>query len=406
MRAAWRCRPRARSRAARRARPPRLSVSPRPARACTSSSSASTRSSRRSVRDLAQQPLEQLDRPHGVAAIQHQPCAAQERLRRPARAVEQLDRVVRPALAPAQLRQPGERAADPGRARAGEVLDRRVEHRLGVAPAAAPDVDRAVLGAAEREHVAAAVALRERVDALAPLRRPLEVEHGGARGDQDAERPCARDRDRGAALQRGRRRLVEAAHAVTDAGLAHQRRALQREAEHLEVGHAAAPPEVRRHRGERARRGGVAGAVREVALVEREPAVVRPRLEIVEQPVRALQPAVGDGLGALELDPVDREPRRHAGGAAGVAAVAVDPERALAGREHGRAVVHPPGGPAQPLQRLGRLRGVRERRAGLRPAPVTEKRPAVAHRIRAHGGSVPRARRSRLPMRCSRGCPT
>ena len=96
-------------------------------------------------------------------------------------------------------------------------------------------------------------------------------------------------------------------------------------------------------------------AERGIALVEREPAVVRPRLERVEEPVRSLQPALGDRCGSVEVELVRREPGRHPRRAGHVAVLSVAAVGTLARVEHRLGVVEPPGRPAQALERLRRL---------------------------------------------------
>ena len=87
--------------------------------------------------------------------------------------------------------------------------------------------------------------------------------------------------------KRGRGRLVEAAHALLDLRAGDEGGSLEREAEHLEVGDVESPPEPRppeRRAPAPSRR--VAREVRDVALVEGEPAVLRSGLERVEQAPR------------------------------------------------------------------------------------------------------------------------
>ena len=129
--------------------------------------------------------------------------------------------------------------------------------RLG--PAAAPQVQRAVLGAAEGEHVPAAVALART--------RAMRSHHADARSrsatamhadtrKQNVQAPeigiCA------AVLERGGGRLVEPAHALAHLGAGDERRPLEREPEHLEVRHAEPPPDLGGADRERPRRLGVA----------------------------------------------------------------------------------------------------------------------------------------------------
>jgi hypothetical protein len=131
---------------------------------------------------------------------------------RDVRVDEQLDR--RRALQVAVVGDPAQQPLD--------EVDRRQR---------APLVERQARAAQQRRRRRAG----ERRDVLAPLAGPLEIQRGDARRDQQAERPRARDRDGGLALQRRGGGLVETPHALLDPGAAHERRALEREAEHLEV---------------------------------------------------------------------------------------------------------------------------------------------------------------------------
>jgi hypothetical protein len=245
-------------------------------------------------------------------------------------------------------------------------------------------MDRAVLGATEGEHVAAPVAVGELGDPVAPLGRAVEVEHGRAGPDEHAERPGARDRDRRFALERRRRGLVETAHALVDTRTHHERRALERQPQHLQVGDAEAPAQLGRTPGELEGGSGVTAAERDVALVEREPAVLRSRLERVEQAMRPLQPSAGHRPGAAEVELVGGEPDGHAGGAGRIAALLVEPVGALAGGEDLIRVVEPPTSPAKPLQPLGALLSAeraREDPAGVLPTPLAQLDPADHERV-------------------------
>ena len=121
---------------------------------------------------------------------------------------------------------------------------------------AAPEMDGAVLRPAEREHVAAAVALGEVGDPVAPRRRALEVEHRGARGDEEAARPRrSRSGSRPRPPARPRVASSRQPHALgRRAAHADERRALEREPEHLEVGDVEPPPELGGALSELARR--------------------------------------------------------------------------------------------------------------------------------------------------------
>ena len=223
---------------------------------------------------LTQEPLGELGSPRGIAAVEREAGAAELLGLEGAGPVEQRGGLCRPSLAPPQLRQPGERRRRPGRARGHVVLVRGGEHGLGLRPPAVPEVDGPVLAAAEGEHVAAPVALCELGDAVAPLAGPLEVEHRGAGADQQAARPGARDRNRRLVLECRRGGLVEVAHALGDLRRGDEHRALEREAEDLEVGDGEAPAELGGECREAARGVAVARGVREEPVVEREPAVI------------------------------------------------------------------------------------------------------------------------------------
>ena len=115
------------------------------------------------------------------------------------------------------------------------------------------------------------------------------------------------------------------------------------------------PPELRGPRGQLGRGRGVAGRVREVALVERDPAVLRARLERIQQPRAPLQPSARHRPGTAEVELIGGQPRRHAGRAGRIRPPPVEPVRALPSREHRIPVIQPPRRPAQPLERLGGL---------------------------------------------------
>ena len=165
---------------------------------------------------------------------------------------------------------------------------------------------------------------------------------------------------------------------------ADERRSLEREAEHLEVGDAEAPPELGGRGGQLARGRGVAARVGEVALVEREPAVVGPgssgssrRCARRSQPLATAQAPRKSSSSAASHVAMRAAP-------AASAALPVEPVRALPGGEHGLGVVEPPGRPAQPLERLGRLLagdGLLEPRPRGLPAPRAQFAPTRDHWI-------------------------
>ena len=94
-----------------------------------------------------------------------------------------------------------------------------------------------------------------------------------------------------------------------------ERGALQREAQHLEVGNAVPAPELGGVRAELLRRGPVAAGVGEVALLEGEPAVRGPGLEGIEEAMCAPEPAARHGAGGAEVELVGGEPDGHPRGA-------------------------------------------------------------------------------------------
>jgi hypothetical protein len=69
-----------------------------------------------------------------------------------------------------------------------------------------------------------------------------------------------------------------------------QRRALEREAEHLQVGHVEPPPELGRAAPELRSLRGLATSVRHDALEEGKPTMLGPGLERVEQAMGSSQP--------------------------------------------------------------------------------------------------------------------
>jgi hypothetical protein len=214
---------------------------------------------------LAEHALGELRRAAGLAQVERQPGAAQLGAAGGRRTLEQRLRLPRPSLPAPELGQPDQRASRPGRAGAREVLDRGLQHRLGLWPAAAPEVHGAVLGPAEGQHVAAPVALRELRDPVAPRKGALVVEHGDAGRDEEAAGPGARDRDRRLSLERRRRGLVEAAHPILHLHPRHQARPLEGEPEHLQVRHSEPLAQRGRAAGQLGGPDAVAARVEQVA---------------------------------------------------------------------------------------------------------------------------------------------
>ena len=133
----------------------------------------------------------------------------------------------------------------------------------------------------------------------------------------------------GVACERDGRRLVEALHAPLDLGAGDERRALQCEAEHLEVGNVVSPSELGRRCRQLTCALGVSRRVRDESLLKREPPVRRARLERVEVAMCAPEPAACDRRrrrGSRARRPparwpcAPRSPRRRARGRAGTRA--------------------------------------------------------------------------------------
>ena len=92
-----------------------------------------------------------------------------------------------------------------------------------------------------------------------------------------------------------------------------------------------------------------------VSLVEREPPVIWARLEAVEEPVRTLEPATGDGRLAPKLKAICGEPGGDSAGRPRVTALAVEAIRALTHIECQGLVVQRVADPTETLERLRRL---------------------------------------------------
>jgi hypothetical protein len=149
----------------------------------------------------------------------------------------------------------------------------------------------------------------------------------------------------------------------------HQRDALERQADRLEIG----------DRDVAAQRGGATslpcgliGIPADVegisALVERKPAVGGALRKAVEEPVGALEPAAGNRVVSAELEVIGREPGGDSTGAGSIASYAIRTVRPLAGSKGDLRVGEPPAGPAKALQ-------------GVRRFPAGERRLEVLARI-------------------------
>ena len=150
-----------------------------------------------------------------------------------------------------------------------------------------------------------------------------------------------------------------------------------------QVGYLEAAADRRRLDGELDRPVAVARAARDVALEERQPAVLRTRLELTEQAPGAAEPAARHRERAVEVQLVARQPRRHPRRCRPVATLLVETVRAVARREDDVRVVQPPRRPAQPLVSLGSLlrdHGAFEACERCSPAAARELDPARVER--------------------------
>src|SRR5690606_33679043 len=144
----------------------------------------------------------------------------------------------------------------------------------------------------------------------APLGGPREVADALAGGDQAAKRPSGRERRLEALAHRDRRGLAEPAHALLELAATDHGDPLQRKSDRLQVGtlKAAAERSGTRCRGE-ARLAIAVQVQRKVGVREREPPVFDAVGLVVEEPVRAFEPAPRERELAPELPEVSGEPR-------------------------------------------------------------------------------------------------
>src|SRR4029077_13277038 len=118
---------------------------------------------------------------------------------------------------------------------------------------------------------------------------------------------------------------------------------------------------------------------RERAFAEFEPRELRNLSVALEQAPRALQPTIGDGVLAPEGPVVPSHPDGDSRRAHGVLAILIQAVSSLPYVEHDGGEIEPPGGDAEPFERLRRLllryRAL-ERLARFRPGATFEGVPA------------------------------
>ncbi len=215
----------------------------------------------------------------------------------------------------------------------------------------------------------------------APLHRTVVIPHAIARRNHVAARQSDRDQILQLARDNGRVDLVERAHAFGHGPRRHERESADRAPQHLDVEAA------RRLRGTNALHRVCVRAVRIAFLEQRErprtafqPGAFDARGLLLEQPARALQPAVRHGALTAERPAVGREPHRHTCGAELIAGRKKETIGALARVEHDVAEIEPPRGEAQSFERVSRL-ALAERRlervASLRPRAARQRRLAA-----------------------------
>jgi hypothetical protein len=275
-------------------------------------------------------------------------------------------------LPAAQLSQPDEPVRHLPRPGHLQVAGRRLELGLGLLPGALREQHGGVVRATGREERGPPPLEAELLHALGPLAGAIEVARALAGEDQIATGGPHPDRQAHLAADGGRGRLVELRHPLADVARRDRGQALEAEARHLDVRIAERAPQLRPLVAETARRRRVVLLEQtDLALPDRQPAVLRRRGQPFEQAVRAPEPAVADRRFAPEAEVVDAEQRGKPAGGESVPVAAVEPIGALARVKHRLGVVEPPGGKAQPLERLGtRLPLHRRLEARTCPLPV------------------------------------
>jgi hypothetical protein len=173
-----------------------------------------------------------------------------------------------------------------------------------------------------------------------------------------------------------------AAHALLDLSGSDEAGPLKGQAEHLEVGNLESPPELGRPNGKLPSIHSVAAHAGDVALVEGEPAMIRPRLQRLQQAPRPPQPTARHSQSAVEIEVISRKPGSHAGSACRILAFAVKAVGALACPEHHVRVIKPPRRPAEALQgrcRLANLQLLLKDRPSFLPRTPGQRPPPLAH---------------------------
>ena len=196
------------------------------------------------------------------------------------------------------------------------------------------------------------VATRERLEDLRPLPRSLAVAGTLARQQQRAA-------DVGEGLERGRlapgggrHRLVQAGEPVVDLACGHLREAQLGERAQLQVDVARLARDVDGERRQPCSRHGLAGPLRPG---QGQPAVLRTRGDVGEEPLGAREPAVRGRLVVPDQRVLAREPERDPRRAGHLAVAAEARVGALPVDDRLLRLTQPPQRAAEPIERLGRL---------------------------------------------------
>jgi hypothetical protein len=243
----------------------------------------------------------------------------------------------------------------------------------------------------------------------------VEVAHTFTGGDQVAACPGDAVEQARLAGERDRRRFIEAPHAFLELAVADEGAPLEPESKHLELRGVEGAAEFDRARRELPRFGRVlVQCHRDVAFVDRQPAVIDSRFEPVDEAVGALEPAVGNCRLAAEEKMVGGEIRGDPRRRTLVTTLQVQTVGALSRVERKLRRVQHVADPAHAFERLWGLafaQGLLE--GGLRagPIPFLERIPARVERgetdrvLLRHDAAEYESGRTRLRLsRCRCDC--
>ena len=265
--------------------------------------------------DEPQETARCVERRHGVATVERQAPLDEHLEPVRGRGGGELVGLRRASLPPPQFGQARERvdlAAGPDRR---QLAGGRSELRVCAVPVSLPHEHVRVVRAADREHLAIAVARRHLLDALAPLPRAFEIAHATAGvNDETADGLDGIDVAHLPA-ERGRGGRIEAPHPGIDLTETDVREAIDRQREHLDVDRADLTRERQGLPGKHARGlRVVVGEQRQMRLHHRDERGGETRGPPLDQHRGALHPALRLGRPAERVGVVaelDREPRRR-----------------------------------------------------------------------------------------------